>query len=432
MCSDLNITYDNKNEATTNKELTKIQNIHHDNNLQNGDSTVKIIKKNKSIKKKTPAPESPLKEEPIMPIIREVNIETEKTPMVQEITLVTEKMPSLVGFGLDIPLDSPHPTPKINEKKQTPIKPRPMKKDKTSPPLIDISIVKTDREVDFFKDKSNNLDTAQSDISKSNLNNNENNTVTIKEEIVTAKVMFSHAKRIPPIITLHSPNLVSGKADFFIDTGSQVSLIKSSALTNSTYIDKNSILRICSITNDYQYTKGKATILLENLPCNLHIIDDVFCMDTPGLIGLDILEKYNGNIDIANMQIHLGPHAIPFTEKEKFRIQPRSKQIIYADVANSNIKEGFLPLQNIHPNLFLGEALVKNESGKALVMCINTSSEEIKIDTPLVVLEQFDQIQEINNGAYLINDKLVEGLEREQLVNTIFDLLYKKDLNEKK
>ena len=84
--------------------------------------------------------------------------------------------------------------------------------------------------------------------------------------------------------------MISGKADFFIDTGSQVSLIKSSALKSSAFIKKNSIIRICRITNDYEYTKGEVTILLENLPCNLHAIDQVFSMDTPGLIGLDILE----------------------------------------------------------------------------------------------------------------------------------------------
>ena len=103
---------------------------------------------------------------------------------------------------------------------------------------------------------------------------------------------------------------------FFIDTGSQVSLIKSSALKNDTNIDNKSIIRICSITNDYQYTNGKASVLLENLPCNLHVIDDIFCMETPGLIGLDILEKYNGNIAIANMQINLGPSHFHLRKKK--------------------------------------------------------------------------------------------------------------------
>ena len=152
-------------------------------------------------------------------------------------------------------------------------------------------------------------------------------------------------------------------------------------------------------------------------------------METPGLLGLNILEKYNVNIDITNMQIHLGPNSIPFREKEKFLIQLLARQIILADVLNPDIKEGFLPRQNIHPNIFLGDALVKNENGKALVMCVNTSNEEIKIDTPLVKIEEFDETQEIYNGAHLINDKIEKNFEREQLVNAVFDLQDKKDLN---
>ena len=156
--------------------------------------------------------------------------------------------------------------------------------------------------------------------------------VFIKNDITTKKVFLANSKRIPPVITLYSNDLIAGKADFFIDTGSQVSLIKASALKDSVYVDKSSIIRICSITNDFEFTKGEVTLNLENLPCNLHIIDDIFCLDTTGLIGLDILEKYNSNIDIANMKVHLGPLSIPFKEKERFLIQANSKQIIFANI----------------------------------------------------------------------------------------------------
>ena len=253
-------------------------------------------------------------------------------------------------------------------------------------------------------------------------NKNDNKDLLSQNNIITKKVMFANSKRIPPIVSLRSPNLISGKADFFIDTGSQVSLIKSSALISSTFINKNSIIRICSITNDFQYTKGEIKILLEDLPCNLHIIDDVFSMDTPGLIGLDILEKYNGNIDIAKMQLQLGPYFIPFREKEKFIIQANSKQIIYAQVLNQDIEEGFLPEQNIHPDLLLGEALVRNQNGKALVMCINSSDHDIKIDAPVVELDHFDQMQLNQYENKDVNTELQDNEVREKFLKTIFDI----------
>ena len=76
-------------------------------------------------------------------------------------------------------------------------------------------------------------------------------------------------------------------------------------------------------------------------------------METAGLIGLDSLEKYNGQIYIAKMQVFLGPYTIPFTEWEKFLIQPYSKQIIYELVKNPKMEEGLISSQNIHPNILL-------------------------------------------------------------------------------
>ena len=76
-------------------------------------------------------------------------------------------------------------------------------------------------------------------------------------------------------------------------------------------------------------------------------------------IRLDTLEKYNGQIDIAKIQVRLGPYTITFTEREKFLIQAYFKQIIYALVKNPEMEEDLISLQNIHPNILLNEAINK-------------------------------------------------------------------------
>ena len=76
------------------------------------------------------------------------------------------------------------------------------------------------------------------------------------------------------------------------------------------------------------------------------------------------------------------PMYYTFTEREKFLIQP---------MRNSEMGEGLIASQNIHPNILSNKAIVKNEGGRALIMCINTSDDIVKIDAPTIQLEPFEE-----------------------------------------
>ena len=62
-------------------------------------------------------------------------------------------------------------------------------------------------------------------------------------------------------------------------------------------------------------------------------------------------------------------------------------------------------------------------------MCINTLDDIIKIDAPSIELQPFEENFE-KEGAREIYKNIIDPEEREKLVKTVYDLLYKKDLNE--
>ena len=53
----------------------------------------------------------------------------------------------------------------------------------------------------------------------------------------TAKLMFVNARKILPVVTLNSENLIDGTGTFFIDSGLEISLIKKSVLRYSEYVN---------------------------------------------------------------------------------------------------------------------------------------------------------------------------------------------------
>ena len=124
------------------------------------------------------------------------------------------------------------------------------------------------------------------------------------------------------------------------------------------------------------------------MPYTFHVVNNDINLEADGLIGCDILENHGGKIDMKQRFIKLGNTRLPFEKSESLIINPRSKQIIHVNVDN-DISEGIMPQLDIHPSIYCGNALVKNQNGKAYVMCINTSDEIIEFETPYVDLEEY-------------------------------------------
>ncbi|XP_046141954.1 uncharacterized protein LOC123987841 [Osmia bicornis bicornis] len=85
-------------------------------------------------------------------------------------------------------------------------------------------------------------------------------------------------------------------------------------------------------------------------------------------------------------------YIIPFQEP-LITIPSRTRTTIPIKIENTKETTGFIPKIDIHPQLYMGNAVVTNRTGIAFLHATNVSSEEIKIEMPTVQLEPYEEIK---------------------------------------
>lgn len=103
----------------------------------------------------------------------------------------------------------------------------------------------------------------------------------------------------------------TGQCTFTLDTGSEVSLIKSSALIKSITCSKKKII-VVGINDAFKMkTIGQTRLTLqqdtEKISYNFHIINENIGIETDGLIGLDFLLNYEAKICLKKKKMVLRP-----------------------------------------------------------------------------------------------------------------------------
>ena len=126
---------------------------------------------------------------------------------------------------------------------------------------------------------------------------------------------------------------------------------------------------LCGVTPGKCLTLGQIHIDLCGLLCEAHIVPDEFPIDTDGLLGLDMLSKYEGQTKAGKTCLEINHLTVPFSKEEQFVIPPNTRQIIYAHVLNEKEEAGFVPLQNLGPGLLFGNFVATNKEGKAYALC---------------------------------------------------------------
>jgi hypothetical protein len=193
-------------------------------------------------------------------------------------------------------------------------------------------------------------------------------------------------------VVLKVKEIKINSANFYKDTGADTSIIKEGKLKPSIHINKENILAIVGITPGECRTLDQAMIELEGLKLNIYVVPDSIPIDTDGLIGWDILNKYGGSINAAEEYIKLNDAIIPFRGMEHFKISARTRKIIYAYTSDNNIDAGWVPLQDMGLKILFGNFIAINHDGKIYGECINISYESVTISAPIVQLIQCETI----------------------------------------
>nr|XP_034174769.1 uncharacterized protein LOC117601733 [Osmia lignaria] len=122
-----------------------------------------------------------------------------------------------------------------------------------------------------------------------------------------------------------------------------------------------------------------------------HVVEDL-PIAHDGILGTEFFKNSGANIDYAKSMLIVNNYIIPFQEP-LITIPSRTRTTIPIKVENTEEKTGFIPKIEIHPQLYMGNAVVTNRTGIAFLHATNVSSEDIKIQMPTLQLEPYEEIK---------------------------------------
>ena len=255
----------------------------------------------------------------------------------------------------------------------------------------------------------------------------------------------------------------NGRGTFFIDTGADLSLIKSSCVAEDVIIHFDKVMRLVGIdtVSTHQYTQGSCNLLIKlNKPKKFithqfQVVPDNFKIASDGIIGNDLLKLFLVNIDYRVNKLRFGPYFIPiyfsirpnskpdialnqiFTQPKplnSIKLEPRTKTVIRVKISNPNIKIGICEQKEILKGVILPRAILKTDSSNnALITVLNTTTDIVELDEQVITLEPLES----ESNLFCISSNLSKNIKnRSEIVyddirfNQLLDILDLKHLND--
>lgn len=120
-----------------------------------------------------------------------------------------------------------------------------------------------------------------------------------------------------------------------------------------------------------------------------HVVPSSFPIETDGILGSQFCE---GTADILCTQqcVMWHGHRLPFANATRTNIPARSNSGTFINIINTSLTEGIVPRIDVAPGVYLGDAIVRNNNGRAYRRVINTTNKDVEISTPMMSLEKFE------------------------------------------
>ncbi|XP_043604666.1 uncharacterized protein LOC122577430 [Bombus pyrosoma] len=145
-----------------------------------------------------------------------------------------------------------------------------------------------------------------------------------------------------PTVRIVSPDLKT-KTSLLLDSGSEINIIKKPALPDSAIINEQEAIEIRGITATSLVSLGQTIIQVAGHPVVFHVVDDSLLIDQDGILGSEFFAGAKARLDYKRKYIKWGNIYIPFDTKEKTIVPKGSSVICLINIANPEMKEGFIP-----------------------------------------------------------------------------------------
>ena len=216
--------------------------------------------------------------------------------------------------------------------------------------------------------------------------------------------------RDAPTIQINSEDLTQ-PISLMIDTGASLNLIKIGRVAPHVEIDRSRVVQIRGITKTYVDTLGKVQLRVMGSNIDFHLVDNEFPIEDDGLIGNEFFLTRNADVSYSEQCLKWDGHKIPFMEVETVKIPARTKGSFFVRVQNFEATEGYVPRQQVADGIFLGDALVTNNNGKAYLYLTNTTEKDIEVAVPVITIEPYEELLNTNSGEDLYIDSLTEPVQ---------------------
>ena len=113
--------------------------------------------------------------------------------------------------------------------------------------------------------------------------------------------------------------------------------------------------------------------------------------------GIRIFRRMQVRLDYEKNHIKWGNIYIPFDTREKIIVPKRSSVPCSINIANPEIKEGFIPKIEPIKGVHFGNAVVRNHKGRGYMRVINTTSRDYEFTTPTMVIKEFESLTSLSS-----------------------------------
>ena len=210
------------------------------------------------------------------------------------------------------------------------------------------------------------------------------------------RILYSRSSSLAdkdPVILLDGDFFLEGRAEFLIDTGSELNLIKKNTIKNNITIKRNCVYNLIGIGKGVTKTLGEIEVIVKEKIIKFQVVAETFQIKQKGILGVEFLKSQEAILKFkkdTSGELIVGGVTVPFETHTTIKLPARHKVLVTLPVKRNELLSGYVQKIKAGPGLFLGEALVTPQNGKIKIFAMNATSEDIELTLPPIELEDFD------------------------------------------